>query len=364
MIIMEGCHTTLQLLPPITELWYVSLYFPRPRAGGFTHCSTVRDRARDTSGKCWEPQEKLWTAKQRAHWDVNLREILTQLYRLSADEEKLLANLLSSHLLLDNSMGNQDGKLQEVGLRRKEDDSSNPRNQQEFFTGEKRPDSRAKKSRKFSRRRESVGEFLNNKIKRKVSGGQESSWGAISRDTPSWKQRALSDSSLQGSSDCSWLHSLENKDESVVLEINNKMGMQRKERSLLESTGTTDSDTDHGSSLYEFGNNIITDSLGLSHSKDVLRNVVHTMEMPQHGENSPCLKHSLKDSLLERSQALGLSSTETHDWCTESYILQAGPAFAPKDRISLEQQRTTDTMSSSQLQCFSPGQSQLRISRL
>nr|XP_033807489.1 uncharacterized protein LOC117363588 [Geotrypetes seraphini] len=343
MSIMEGSHTTLQLLPPITELWYISLYFPRPRAGGFTHCSTVQERARNT-GNCWEPQEKLWTAKRRAHWDVTLRELLTQLHRLSAEEEKLLASLLSSHLLLHSSMGNQDEKLQ------KEDDSASPQD----LADEKRPDSRIKKSRTFSRRRESLGGFLNTKIQRKVSGGQES-LGAVSKDIPAWKEGGLSDSGLQGSSACSWLHSVENKDESVVLEINNQMGKQRKARCLLESTRNTDSDTDHGNSLYEFDNDIFTDCQGLSQSQDVLGNVAHIREVLQPRENIPCLKCSLQDSLLERSRTLSLSSTENHDWGIESHILQTGPAVAPEAGVSLEQQRTTDTASSSELQWLPPG---------
>ncbi|XP_042718660.1 formin-1-like [Lagopus leucura] len=89
------------------------------------------------------------------------KDILTELYRLTAEKEKLLSSLLRSHHILGLNMGHQEEKKQAVSgvTKLKCDDCSSFAYHQEFFLDSaKRDKLNGKKMRKY-RRKESFDEF-------------------------------------------------------------------------------------------------------------------------------------------------------------------------------------------------------------
>ena len=124
---MEGTHCTLQLRKPITELCYISFYLPRGEVRGFSYKDTVTlDRASKGFHNCYQVREgsdihSLSLQPNEHPGDIFFKptptkDILTELYKLTAERERLLAGLLSSDHILGITMGNQEGKLPELSV--------------------------------------------------------------------------------------------------------------------------------------------------------------------------------------------------------------------------------------------------------
>ncbi|XP_031409454.1 formin-1-like isoform X2 [Meleagris gallopavo] len=161
--IMEGTHTILQLHKPIMELCYISFYLPEGKVRGFTYrgCVTL-DRTSKRFCNCYKVQERL---EMREEPYENFREIifkqtttkdiLTELYRLTAEKEKLLSSLLRSHNILGFNTGHQEEKKQAVSgvMELKYDDCSSYAYHQAFFLDSaKRDKLNGKKMRKYRRK--------------------------------------------------------------------------------------------------------------------------------------------------------------------------------------------------------------------
>ncbi|XP_029093370.1 formin-1 isoform X2 [Monodon monoceros] len=189
---MEGAHCTLQLRKPITELCYISFYLPRGEVRGFSYKGTITlDRSSKAFHNCYQV---------RAGSDINslsrqptehpgdiffkptpTKDILTELYKLTAERERLLANLLSSDHILGVTMGNQEGKMPELSVSlASEDDCFQSGG---HWLGEppvgslnKRSSHGNKKARRFGGRRESFEGLSQNSLqkrtRRKGHGGQ------------------------------------------------------------------------------------------------------------------------------------------------------------------------------------------------
>lgn len=167
--IMEGTHTVLQLHKPIMEVCYISFYLPEGKVRGFTYrgCVTL-DRTSKRFCNCYKVQERLEMREQPYEnfrdiifKQTTTKDILTELYRLTAEKEKLLSNLSRSHHILGLNMGHQEEKKQAVSgvTKLKCDDCSSFAYHQEFFLDSaKRDKLNGKKMRKY-RRKESFDEF-------------------------------------------------------------------------------------------------------------------------------------------------------------------------------------------------------------
>ncbi|XP_058018122.1 formin-1 isoform X4 [Ahaetulla prasina] len=179
---MEGTHTVLQLHRPIMELCYVSFYLPRGKVTGFTYkgCVTL-----DKSSKCFhncyqvkEDSEGVGSQGQSCEHigeiffkQTTTENILTELYKLNAEKDRILTTLLSSSHILGVKMGNQDGKLEQVSEHLKyKEEKLDFKDQSDSFSGSTQKSSlKNRKRRKSSKRRESIEEFINKNIKRKIS---------------------------------------------------------------------------------------------------------------------------------------------------------------------------------------------------
>lgn len=187
---MEGTHCTLQLRKPITELCYISFYLPRGEVRGFSYKGTVTlDRSNKGFHNCYQVREgsdisSLSLQPNEHPGDIFFKEtptkdILTELYKLTAERERLLANLLSSDHILGITMGNQDGKLPELSVSlAPEDDCFQSAGD---WPGEppvgclnKRGTHGSKKPRRFGGRRESSEALPQKRTRRKGRGDQES----------------------------------------------------------------------------------------------------------------------------------------------------------------------------------------------
>ncbi|XP_074145295.1 formin-1 isoform X3 [Sminthopsis crassicaudata] len=187
---MEGTHSTLQLHKPITELCYISFYLPKGKVRGFSYKGTVTlDKSNKGFHNCYQVREgsdtiSLMQQPYENPGDIffkqtTTKDILIELYKLTAEKERLLANLLSSHHILGIKMGNQEGKLPELsGGLEFEDDSfqSSGGVQGEPPAGslDKRTTLKNKKTKRFGKRRESFEELLQKRVRKKEQGGQES----------------------------------------------------------------------------------------------------------------------------------------------------------------------------------------------
>ncbi|XP_037690298.1 LOW QUALITY PROTEIN: formin-1 [Choloepus didactylus] len=188
---MEGTHCTLQLRKPITEFCYISFYLPKGDVRGFSYKGTV---ALDKSSKgfhiCYQVREgsdiiSLSQQPNEHPGDIFFKQtptkdILTELYKLTAERERLLANLLSSDHILGVAMGNQEGKLPELSMSLALEDNyfqSEDRWQGKPPVGSlnKKSVHRNKKPQRFGRRRDSFEALLQKRTRRKERGDQESS---------------------------------------------------------------------------------------------------------------------------------------------------------------------------------------------
>ncbi|XP_070359885.1 formin-1 isoform X2 [Equus asinus] len=187
---MEGTHCTLQLRKPITELCYISFYLPRGEVRGFSYKGTVTlDRANKGFHNCYQVREgsdiiSLSLQPNEHPGDIFFKQtptkdILTELYKLTAERERLLADLLSSDHILGITMGNQEGKLPELSVSlAPEDDGFQSADD---WQGEppvgclnKRSTHGNKKPRRFGGRRESFETLPHKRTRRKGRGRQVS----------------------------------------------------------------------------------------------------------------------------------------------------------------------------------------------
>ncbi|VFV26908.1 formin-1-like isoform 1 [Lynx pardinus] len=187
---MEGTHCTLQLHKPITEVCYISFYLPRGEVRGFSYKGTVTlDRSNKGFHNCYQVREgsdviSLSLQPNEHPGDIFFKQtptkdILTELYKLTAERERLLANLLSSDHILGITMGSQEGKLPELSVSlAPEDDCFQSAGD---WPGEppvgclnKRSAHGNKKPRRFGGRRGSFQVLPQKRTRRKGRGGQES----------------------------------------------------------------------------------------------------------------------------------------------------------------------------------------------
>ncbi|XP_055572484.1 formin-1 [Falco cherrug] len=178
--IMEGTHTVLQLHKPIMELCYISFYHPEGKVRGFTYkgCVTL-DRTSKRFCSCYQVRERMEMELREQPYEnfgdiifkqTTTKDILIELYKLTAEKEKLLSSFLRSHHILGLNTGHQEGKRQDVSgvLKIKGDDYSSFTHQQEFFQDSpKRDNLNHKKMRKY-RRKESFEEFRHRKGGKKI----------------------------------------------------------------------------------------------------------------------------------------------------------------------------------------------------
>ncbi|XP_012869758.1 PREDICTED: formin-1 [Dipodomys ordii] len=178
---MEGTHCTLQLHAPITELCYISFYLPRGEARGFSYKGTVTlDRSNKGFQNCYQVREGSDISSLTQHPNEQIgdiffkqtptKDILTELYKLTAEKERLLANLLSSDHILGISSGSQGGKLSELPVSLVPEDGCVQ--SAGDWLGELPASSLSKRS-SHGRRRESSEAFLQKRKRRKGSGRQK-----------------------------------------------------------------------------------------------------------------------------------------------------------------------------------------------
>ncbi|XP_067414229.1 formin-1-like [Emydura macquarii macquarii] len=328
---MEGTHTILQLHRPIMELCYVSFYLPKGKVRGFTYkgCVTL-DKSNKRFHNCYQVREGSETAEPREQPYENVgdiffkqtttKDILTELYKLNAEKERLLANLLSSHNILGIKMGNQEGKLQDAsgGLKFKDDDHLAFKDLQESFLGstDKKSSLKNKKMRKTGRRRESLEEFINKKMKKKIHGDLEPS--VLNREemqlgndwTLSTKFPA---GSSPGSFSSSNRQTVDDKDD-LPLDMNIPPERWRKYGYFLECSGTLKLGTDQSDSLSEYDNDVFGNCNTHPHGS-LLDDVEGTLKVMQVQQRSPLL-NSFQDSLPNRFEALNKTAAaeSLHDY--------------------------------------------------
>ncbi|XP_032199097.1 formin-1 isoform X10 [Mustela erminea] len=187
---MEGTHCTLQLRKPITEVCFISFYLPRGEVRGFSYKGTVTlDRANKGFHNCYQVREgsdviSLSLQPNEHPGDIFFKQtptkdILTELYKLTAERERLLANLLSSDHILGITMGNQEGKLLELSVSlAPEDDSfqsaSNWPGEPPVGCLSKRSAHGNRKPRRLGGRRGSFEGLPQKRTRRKGRGGRQS----------------------------------------------------------------------------------------------------------------------------------------------------------------------------------------------
>uniref|UniRef100_G3TGI8 Formin 1 n=2 Tax=Loxodonta africana TaxID=9785 RepID=G3TGI8_LOXAF len=187
---MEGTHCTLQLHKPITELCYVSFCLPSGEVRGFSYKGTVTlDKSNKGFHNCYQVREgsdiislSQWPNEHPG--DIFFKrtptkDILTELYNLTAERERLLASLLSSDHVLGIAMGNQEGKLPELSVSlAPEDDcfqgAGDWQGEPPVGSLNKRSTHGNKKPRRFGGRRESFQTLPQKRIRRKGHGGPKS----------------------------------------------------------------------------------------------------------------------------------------------------------------------------------------------
>lgn len=187
---MEGTHCILQLHNPIAELCYISFYLPKGEVRGFSYKGTVTlDRSNNAFHNCYQVREgpDITSLSQQPNehpGDIFFKQtptknILTELYKLTAEKERLLDNLLRSDNILGISMGNQEGKLQELSVSLAPTDdyfqsAGNWSRELPVSSLIRRSSQENKKPRRSGRRRESPEELAQKRTRRKGRGCQES----------------------------------------------------------------------------------------------------------------------------------------------------------------------------------------------
>ncbi|XP_018409697.1 PREDICTED: formin-1-like [Nanorana parkeri] len=251
---MESANSVLQLHKPIMELCYVSFYLSPGNVRGFTYkCCVTRDKAGACFDYCIRVREE---TEQAQHKDPPCRSFSEALKKittrdlLTAAKDKLLLHTINKSGL---KMGNQDGKFQDLpGASNFLEDSSLPIDFHESFMAsveKKTPSTKGKKGRRFSRRKESIEDFVNKKMKWKVA--QEMGMAQGRERTPSIRI------SLAGSMDDLLrprLQSLENKDSYAAgLSVKNSHGK------CSESSGRLSTESTTGSSQSLYDNDVFGD---------------------------------------------------------------------------------------------------------
>lgn len=337
---MEGTHTVLQLHRPIMELCYVSFCLPKGKIRGFTYkgCVTL-DRSNKRFHNCYQVREGLQAAGSSGQSYENIgdiffkqtptKDILAELYKLNAEKEKLLATLLRSSYILGVKMGNQDGKLAEVTQSlTNEDVNLGFRDQQEAFLGsaEIKATLKNKKTRKFSKRRESIEDFINKKIKRKIPVALER------KDIPSSVKHPgeISSSCYQAKT--------EGKDD--LSSDKNKLERSRKDGHFLEDSRAVGSDTDSSVSFSEYDNNVWGHCFAHS-SHSLLDDVEDTLKVMQE-QPSYLAMHAFQETVPNKSEAFAVA--------TESERLHSKNRIAETGNIRLDVRDLTKVRESEHLQ--------------
>uniref|UniRef100_A0A670XXQ1 Formin 1 n=1 Tax=Pseudonaja textilis TaxID=8673 RepID=A0A670XXQ1_PSETE len=304
---MEGTHTVLQLHRPIMELCYVSFYLPRGKITGFTYkgCVTL-----DKSSKCFhncyqvkEDSEVVGSLGQSCeHIDeiffkqTTTENILTALYKLNAEKDRILTTLLSSSHILGVKMGNQDGKLQEVSehLKCKEEKPDCKDQSDSFSVSTPKSSLKNKKRRKSSKRRESIEEFINKNIKRKISATLEPPAlhykGALSGND----RYHFDDSSRFFM--CSDERKVEYKSE--LSDVNKPPELSKRKQCLLEDYQVLESDSDLSVSFSEYDNVVLGHCFSHS-SHSLLDEIEGTFKVIQ--QSSP-LPNTFQDKLASEER--------------------------------------------------------------
>ncbi|XP_075387078.1 formin-1 isoform X1 [Tenrec ecaudatus] len=186
---MEGTHCALQLHKPITELCYISFYLPRGAVRGFAYKGAVTlDKSNKAFHSCYQVREGSDISSLRQQPDEQpgdiffkqtpTKDILQELYKLTAERDRLLADLLSSNHILGVTMGNQEGKLPELAVSlAPEDDcfqsAGTWRGDPPLGSLNKRSTHGSKKPRRSGGRRESSQALPQPRERRKEHGAQE-----------------------------------------------------------------------------------------------------------------------------------------------------------------------------------------------
>ncbi|NXR17175.1 FMN1 protein, partial [Cinclus mexicanus] len=177
---MEGTHTILQLHKPIMELCYISFYHPEGKVTGFTYKSsgTLDGTSKSFCG-CYQVRERLdMDLREQPYKDCGViifkqtttKDLLNEMYKLTAEKEKLLSSVLRSHHVPDLKAGHQEEKPQDVSgvPKLKGDNYSRLTHQQELLLDStKRDNLNHKKLRKY-RRKESFEEIRHRKEGKKI----------------------------------------------------------------------------------------------------------------------------------------------------------------------------------------------------
>ncbi|XP_068110027.1 formin-1 isoform X1 [Hyperolius riggenbachi] len=258
---MESANSVLQLHKPILELCYVSFYLPPGNVRGFIYKRCVtRDKAGACFDSCIQVREETEQAQHKdppygsyteALKKTTTRVLLTELYKLTAAKDKLLVDLLNTIRNPGLKMGNQDGKFEDMpGASHFLEDSLSIDFQESLTTSiEKKTPTKGKKGRRFSRRKESIEDFVNKKIKWK--GTPEPGMAPGKEKTPSIKI------SLAGSTDNvvrPKLQSVENKDSYV-----GGLSVRNPHARYSESSGILGSESTAGSTQSLYDNDVFND---------------------------------------------------------------------------------------------------------
>ncbi|KAJ7344883.1 hypothetical protein JRQ81_000833 [Phrynocephalus forsythii] len=332
---MEGTHTVLQLHRPIMELCYVSFYLPRGKVRGFTYkgCVTL-DKSSKRFRNCYQVRESSATEGPSRQTCENIqdiffkqtttKDILAELYKLNTEKEKLLATLLSSSHILGVKMGNQDGKLQDLSesMEGNDDENLGFKDQQESLveSTEKKSALKTKKPRKSSKRRESIEDFINKKIKRKISAVSEPSV-SNRREKSLGSSKLLSAKCPADGSTSSFTYlcqeNVEDKD-NLLSSASKVPDKSRQERHLLESSGALGSDTDLSVSFSEYDNDVFGHCFAhSSHSLlDDVEDTLKGMKVP----SERLLGNSFQETSATRPEAFHETevSGTVHDYTRNS----------------------------------------------
>ncbi|XP_063016568.1 formin-1 isoform X1 [Melospiza melodia melodia] len=178
--IMEGTHTILLLHKPITELCYISFYHPKGEVTGFTYMgSGTLDRTGESFCGCYQVRERLDMAlRERPYKDCGViifkqtttKDLLNEMYKLTAEKENLLSSALSSDHIPDLKAGHQEERRPDVSgvPKLKGGNYSILTHQQELLLDStKRDNLNHKKMRKY-RRKESSEEIRHRKEGKKL----------------------------------------------------------------------------------------------------------------------------------------------------------------------------------------------------
>ncbi|XP_061467473.1 formin-1-like [Rhineura floridana] len=314
---MEGTHTVLQLHRPIMELCCVSFYLPKGKVRGFTYkgCVTL-DKSNKRFHNCYKVREGSEAVGSRGQTCENIgeiffkqattKDILTELFKLNAEKERLLAALLSSSYILGVKMGNQEGKLQDVSESLKHNDYNRLgfKDQQESLSEsmEKKSTPKNKKMRKFSKRRESTEDFINKKMKRKIPGVLEppalNSKAILLDDDRLLSAKYPADYS-SSSFTCSYQEKVKGKDD-LSSDVNKLPEGSRREWCLLENSRALGSNTDLSVSFSEYDNDVFGHCFAHDHS--LLDDVEDTLKVIQ-VEQSRAFLNSFQETSTNQCDA-------------------------------------------------------------